>query len=144
MHETTLLARAGVRPTTHNAQRTTHNADPCIKKITLLVAANLAYQWQVPELAVAVGLSNRQLQRRFKAEMGCCPLHYLRHLRLEKARELLCTTAESVRAIASRVGLNDFSHFVRAFRAEYGVSPAAVSPGQRRATCRKSPPCQES
>ena len=89
------------------------------------MAANLAYQWQVPELAVAVGLSNRQLQRRFKAEIGCCPLHYLRHLRLEKARELLCTTAESVRAIASRVGLNDFSHFVRAFRAVYGVSPAA-------------------
>ena len=76
-------------------------------------------------MAVAVELSNRQLQRRFKAEKGCCPLPYLRHLRLEKAVELLCTTQESVRAIASRVGLSDFSHFVRDFRAVYGVSPAA-------------------
>lgn len=41
MNPTNFLALAEVRPTTHNP-------DPCIKKITLLLAENLAYQWQVP------------------------------------------------------------------------------------------------
>ena len=36
----------------------THNLDRRIKKITLLLAENLAYPWQVPELAAAVKLVN--------------------------------------------------------------------------------------
>ena len=111
------------QPTTHNPQPTTHNPDRRIKKITQLLAENLAYPWQVPELAATVKLSDRQLQRLFKAETQCCPLRYLRRLRLEKARELLRTTDDTIGEIAASVGINDCSHFVRDFAHAQGVSP---------------------
>lgn len=51
------------------------------------------------------------------------PIHYLKSLRMERAKELLEKSFLSVKEIAHRVGLNDESHFVRDFKLIYGLTP---------------------
>jgi transcriptional regulator GlxA family with amidase domain len=68
-------------------------------------------------------MSPRQLERRFKADTGYSPLHYLRQLRLQKAAELLNTTFEQINQIAQQVGIPDPRYFRRSFKEHYGVSP---------------------
>jgi AraC-like DNA-binding protein len=50
---------------------------------------------------------------------------YIRKLRLEKAQQLLDTTAYSVGEIAYLTGFSDQSHFTRIFKQHMGQSPAA-------------------
>jgi hypothetical protein len=52
------------------------------------------------------------------------PMRYLRVLRMERAKDLLESSFLSVKEIGFRVGLTDESHFVRDFKATYGLSPA--------------------
>ena len=60
------------------------------------MAENLKYPWQVAELADAVLMSPRQLERCFKASTGLSPLPYLRLCRLRQAAQLLVTSFEQV------------------------------------------------
>jgi transcriptional regulator GlxA family with amidase domain len=126
--------RRSAQRTTHNAQRTTHNAqrtthniargnDPRIQEVVALLADNLSYPWQIAQLADAVLMSPRQLERRFKAGTGYSPLHYLRQLRLQRAAALLATTFEQINQIAQQVGISDARYFRRSFKEYYGVSP---------------------
>jgi transcriptional regulator GlxA family with amidase domain len=88
-----------------------------------LLADNLSYPWQIAQLADAVLMSPRQLERRFKAGTGYSPLHYLRQLRLQRAAALLATTFEQINQIAQQVGISDARYFRRSFKEYFGVSP---------------------
>ena len=76
------------------------------------------------EFAQSVNLSVWRLCHIFKSDVGMPPIKYLRLLRMERARNLLESSFLSVKEIAYQVGLNDESHFVRDFKATYGLSPA--------------------
>ena len=43
---------------------------------------------------------------------------------MEKAKELLHTTEETISRIAAKVGYNDEGYFITAFKKETGCSPA--------------------
>ena len=60
----------------------------------------------------------------FKRQTGYSPSNYLRHLRIEKAKELLLTTHYSLINIALQVGYNSNSSFTRAFKETEGMSPS--------------------
>ncbi len=62
---------------------------------------------------------------RFHERVGEPPLQYLARWRMSRAAELLRTTAESVSAIAARVGYESLPSFSKAFRRWQGTSPAA-------------------
>ena len=49
---------------------------------------------------------------------------YLKNLRMQKAGELLETTSLNVKEVAAAVGMRDQSHFVRAFKKSYGLTPS--------------------
>ena len=76
------------------------------------------------EFAQSVNLSVWRLCHIFKSDVGMPPIRYLRVLRMERAKHLLESSFLSVKEIAFQVGLNDESHFVRDFKATYGLSPA--------------------
>lgn len=77
------------------------------------------------ELATAAGVTTRQLERLFRAELGCTPrAHYLL-LRLERARQLARQTELPLSEIAAACGFASLSHFSRSFRARFGVAPGA-------------------
>jgi AraC family transcriptional regulator, carnitine catabolism transcriptional activator len=77
------------------------------------------------ELAKLAGLSLRQLERLFSADLGqTIGESYLR-LRLEKAAELLRNTGMTITAVSVACGFQNGSHFSRAFKARFGRPPSA-------------------
>jgi AraC-like DNA-binding protein len=90
-------------------------------------------QWQqslaenptLAELAASVGLSPYHFVRSFKASVSLPPHSYQIQLRMNRARELLETTALPVTGIAAQVGYDDPSNLARLFHKHFGVTPAA-------------------
>lgn len=79
------------------------------------------------DIADAVGLSARQVQRAF-APFGRTPSQYLLEKRLERADDLLTSRDHRPRAIAEIAldsGFNDVSYFNRRFREAFGSTPSA-------------------
>lgn len=70
-----------------------------------------------------VGMSERTLSRRFKLATGMTPLHWVREIKMEKARELLRSTNLPAEEIADATGYNDASYFSRIFSQVTGVTP---------------------
>jgi transcriptional regulator GlxA family with amidase domain len=88
-----------------------------------LMRENLHRELSLSEIAQSVNLSSWRLCHLFKAETGTSPTHYLKWLRMQRAKELLETTFLNVREIRNNVGIRDTSHFVRNFKGLYGLSP---------------------
>ncbi|CAM4195269.1 AraC family transcriptional regulator [Paenibacillus tarimensis] len=68
------------------------------------------------------GLSPYTLSRSFKLAYGKNFVDYVMELRLERGRELLCTTDLKVNEIAESVGYHP-SYFIRLFRKQEGMTP---------------------
>jgi transcriptional regulator GlxA family with amidase domain len=78
------------------------------------------------QLAKLVGLSSRQLQRLFMAEMQQTPEQFYIKLRLRMAMDLLEQTEEAIGSVGLRCGFADPSHFAQAFQSAFGQSPSSV------------------
>ncbi|WP_369222040.1 GlxA family transcriptional regulator [Streptomyces sp. R39] len=102
---------------------------------------NLDKPLTLTDLARHAGVSVRTLTRRFHAESGVSPLQWLLHQRVERAKELLETTALAMDQVAAACGLGTAdslrAHLVRrtgltpsAYRAQFsrlGTVPDAVT-----------------
>lgn len=65
----------------------------------------------------------------FKQQTGFPPNHYLRYVRISKAKELLETTEFSIMEIAAMVGYSGNSTLTRAFHEVTGITPKAYRAG---------------
>lgn len=74
-------------------------------------------------LADEIGLSLRQLERLFRAQLGATPARYYLQLRLVRARELLQQTSMPVVEVGVACGFATASHFGRCYRQHYGRTP---------------------
>lgn len=82
-------------------------------------------EFTVEELSVKVNMSYIQFYRKFKAVTGITANEYLRMYRLEKASHLLSNDENiTVREVMYNVGFNSQSYFTKAFKKEYGLTPA--------------------
>lgn len=75
------------------------------------------------ELAAAVGISRRQLERLFRRHVGRPPNRYYMQLRLDRARKLLLQTDMPVVDVAMACGFVSASHFAKCYRQFYGQTP---------------------
>lgn len=75
------------------------------------------------ELGRLVGCSPFYLSRQFSQETEMTVQQYLRHVRLERAAELLRSGRCNVTEAALAVGYNSLSHFTLAFREKFGCCP---------------------
>ncbi|OHX64568.1 hybrid sensor histidine kinase/response regulator transcription factor [Flammeovirga pacifica] len=81
--------------------------------------------FNVKEIAEKMAMSYVQFYRKFKALTGCNPNEYLREFRLKKAAEFLKSDKElSVNKVMYDVGFNSQSYFTKAFKKQYGITPA--------------------
>ena len=80
----------------------------------------------VDKLALEVGVSQRQLQRKLKALTDHSPQQCIRTMRLGRAKQLLEQGAGTVTQIAFQVGYGDLTAFSKAFHAEFGQAPSVV------------------
>ena len=83
-------------------------------------------------LAATVGINDFKLKRGFREVFGDTPYGLLRKHRMEKARSLLLEGDLAVGEIAFTVGYTNISHFIAAFRKQYGVTPGQILQQNRR------------
>lgn len=81
----------------------------------------------VEDLAAAVGISSRQLQRKLKRLTGHTAAAFVRRYRLECAADLLSGEATSVSQVAYRVGFDSPETFARHFKDHFDCSPSAYA-----------------
>lgn len=82
------------------------------------------------EAAAALRVSREHLTRAFRAATGEAPATWLRRHRLEQAARLLLLPEAEVAAVAARVGFRSVSHFIKAYHAHFGATPArSARPG---------------
>ena len=74
-------------------------------------------------LSVALGISQRQLQRYTRKTFGCSPHHWLNIQRLKLAGVLLLE-GRSAKLACYELGFKQPSHFSRTFKRHYGLSPS--------------------
>ena len=75
--------------------------------------------------ARAVNLSPAYVTTALKKSTGRSAVQWIITSRMAEARRLLLHSDEHVDIIAERVGYADSTHFIRMFRREHGVTPAA-------------------
>jgi transcriptional regulator GlxA family with amidase domain len=78
--------------------------DRLVRAFEQQARARLSEALDICELAAAIGISERTLERRTRAALGMSPLALVQRLRAERAVHLLRTTAQSVEQIAPQVG----------------------------------------
>jgi transcriptional regulator GlxA family with amidase domain len=76
-------------------------------------------------IAEEIGISTRQLEKIFGRYLNCSPKKYLMDLRLQRARNLLVQTDQSVTEIALACGFESPGHFARVYRGKFGITPTA-------------------
>ena len=77
------------------------------------------------QLASLLAMSERQLQRKFKALTNNTPREYIRSFRLNQAMSLL-EAGQRVSDVAFDVGFTSQSYFASCFRAQFGMTPSQV------------------
>ena len=126
MHETTLLALVGVRPTTDHRPPTTDHRPPLderVQKVIALLATDLSRTPTLDQLTEIANVCPRHLERLFIAAKDMSPLQYLKHLRLEKAREDLRHTKKSIKEIRVALGFGDAGTFTQHFKQQFKETP---------------------
>jgi AraC-like DNA-binding protein len=90
----------------------------------LLVKRHYRRELTLAAVARALSCSPRQLQRAYAQFGGSTFQEDLRARRMAAAAELLAEQAIPVADVARLVGYSSGTHFARAFRRRYGLSPA--------------------
>ncbi len=88
-------------------------------------------QFDVTAMAREMGMSRASLYRRIKSSSGDSPTGYIRGVKLEKARELLLESSDSITEIAFECGFRSLAYFDACFSRHYHVSPGALRKNYR-------------
>ncbi len=90
-----------------------------------ILIENLAGDVKLADLAGACRLSPSHFSQAFRRTVGCPPHKWLLKQRVERAKQLMVDTRQSLSEIALETGFADQSHLTRVFSQHLGESPAA-------------------
>lgn len=82
------------------------------------------FEFGVEDLATELSMSSRTLRYKLKALVDQSPQTFIRTLRLKHAGQLLRESTDPVSEIAAQVGFLEPTHFSRAFKQQFRVSPS--------------------
>ncbi|MFD3596254.1 GlxA family transcriptional regulator [Nocardia sp. NPDC058640] len=94
-----------------------------IEDLRQYITRNIAGSLTVGELAAQIHVSERQLTRIFRTELGCTPAAYIESARVEVARQRLETSDDTLQKIAAACGFNTIDTLARAFRRKLDTTP---------------------
>ena len=86
---------------------------------------NFAKTFSLEGPARHIGMSVRNLVRRFREATGDSPLVYLQKVRIAAAKRMLESNHRSMQEISDAVGYQDIAFFRALFQRHTGVSPSA-------------------
>jgi AraC-like DNA-binding protein len=99
-------------------------ADPQIGRALGAIHHDSGLSWSVESLAELVSMSRSAFVDRFTTLVGIPPIRYLTILRLQTAKRSLRETRKTIAQLAPEVGYGSDEAFSRAFKREFGLSPA--------------------
>lgn len=99
------------------------------RNIKHLMREHRFHNLTVRDFAALSGRSPAAFNRDFKRQFGTTPSRWLRETRLERAFALVGDSRLSVTEVALEVGYDNTSHFIKAFKAKYGVTPKKARAG---------------
>jgi len=101
----------------------------------LIDDGRLAPEARLPELARALGVTDRHLRRVFGDEFGVSPVEYAQTQRLLLAKRLLTDTGMPVIDVAMASGFSSLRRFNHLFRTRYRMTPGALRRTAPAAAC---------
>lgn len=81
------------------------------------------YPWSLDSLAQRAGMSRTAFAQRFNALTQQTSIHYLTMLRMQRAKQMLISSNQSMLTIAEKVGYQSEASFGKAFKKCMGISP---------------------
>jgi AraC-like DNA-binding protein len=99
-----------------------------VERVRQTLESRMFQQVRLEEIANCLSVSVSTLQRKFKDGAGTTIVMYLKKRRLEEGAKLLLGGKYNVAEVSDLVGYADPSSFSKAFKQEYGVSPADYPP----------------
>ena len=101
------------------------HVDPRLGRIVRAMEDNVELPLGARDLALAAGISVRQLERLIRDRFGDTPMRYYLKLRLQAARNHLFYGDMPIQDIAAACGFSSPSVLSRTFRAHFGLTPRA-------------------
>jgi transcriptional regulator GlxA family with amidase domain len=109
-------------------------SSPRLQDVVARMEASIEEPVSRAELARVAGISLRQLERLFAAQMQTSVSAYYLGIRLERARSLLRQTAMPITEISVACGFASPAHFSRSYRRRFGRPPNAERASRRSST----------
>ena len=111
------------RKPTFAAESTHDMLPPIVRKAVEIFADHIEDPINVADVADAVGVSVRQLERLFQKTTGNTPLGYYKSMRMHKARQLLLYSKDSMIQIAIAVGYSSSASMIKNYIDVFGIHP---------------------
>lgn len=103
-----------------------HSENDAIRKSILYLHSHFRENPTLTQLAAVAGFNKNYFSGLFHASTGKTYKEYINTLKLEHAKKLALTSTIPVTEICYASGFNSLTNFLRVFKNEYGVSPAAM------------------
>lgn len=94
-----------------------------LERAKYLMELHIEEPLPMEQIARKLGISLRELQRRFRQQIGQTPAECYRDIRLNRAVHLLCYSQLAIREIGMATGFPEPSTFFRAFRQRFKIGP---------------------
>tara|TARA_R110002051_G_scaffold25371_3_gene61920 strand:- start:12161 stop:13165 length:1005 start_codon:yes stop_codon:yes gene_type:complete len=111
------------RTPTFAAESTNDMLPSNVREAVSIFASHVEDTVNIADVAAQVGISVRQLERMFLKTTGTSPHGYYKTLRMQKARQLLLYSKDTMAQIAIAVGYNSSSSLSKSYREVFGVHP---------------------
>lgn len=85
---------------------------------------NIYEDLSVKEVANTFSFNSDHLTLLFKKKLGMSTIRYLNTLKLNKAKELLCTTNKTIKEISYELKFKDEKYFMKLFKNYEGITPS--------------------
>lgn len=121
--------REATFPQAQFAEETRSLRDSVVRRAVSIMEQTINAPISLEVLSSRVGISSRQLSRRFNESLGQSPSRYYRFLRVRYGAWRLLHSTEQASEIAAEAGFSDASHFLREFKQVYGTTPARYRKG---------------
>jgi len=127
-HERTEPFNIIVRPTRFELRKSTEKyniTNEYIQKIVNYIEDHFTSEINIDELTHLVPLSRRNMEIKFKEEMGTTIYQFILNCRIDYFTNLLLTTNRPLFDIALESGFNDYKNISRLFKKMKGYTPSA-------------------
>jgi transcriptional regulator GlxA family with amidase domain len=95
------------------------------KRVANFVDANLDRPIQIGELCNIAHLSTGHFYRAFKQTFKETPHNYVMNCRIERAKTMMCETADTLASISQACGFADQAHLSKLFKTKFRQTPSA-------------------